>query len=189
MIRSAGFAVDTPAEKEVCLHKLEDIIFSMARAFELDYRDLGADPTECARVRSPLRVSETEDRRRTLLEFESLFRDVEACRGRCTVEKFFQAGKYAAQMRAVEEISQPEQAHPALKKIAGAVQKANRDLSSFTCSSCERIGDAVIAISVPPGWKLHSLDTVHDPICRALGKEVQVHPSAARLKALDGDGH
>jgi hypothetical protein len=189
MLASAGFAVDSPAEKEVCLHKLEDIIFVMARAFELDYKDLGADPTACARIRSPLRISDTEDRRKTLSEFGRLFRDTEACRACRAIQKFFLAGKYATQMRAVEQISEPEEAHPTLKKIASAVQKANQDPSSLTCSLCERIGDAVIAISVPAGWKLHTLDTVHEPICQALGKEFQVHPSAARLKALEEDGH
>ena len=187
MIASGGFAVDSPAEKEVCLHKLEDIIFSVALEFELAYENIGTDPTKCARLRSPLRVSGTEDRRKTLIEFEAVFSDAKACRARCTVQNFFQAGKYAMQMQAVGQISERDGAHPALKKMTSAVQKANEDPASATCFVCEKIGDAIIAISVPAGWKLHTLDTVHEPICQALGKEVQIHPSAARVKKMDGD--
>ena len=182
VIQNAGFAIDSPSEKEICRKKLEDIIFSMAKAFEFAYRDVG-DPTQCARVRSPLRVSSVDARSKTLLDFEANFADVKESRARCSIEKFFGTGMYSSQMRIVEQKASIEGV-PMLNRIQGVFQKGNEDPAGVTCSMCEKVGDAVIAITVPQGWKLHSLDTAHELICKALGKEAEIHPSAARLKSI-----
>lgn len=184
VIQNAGFAIDSPSEKEVCRRKLEDIIFSMARAFESAYRDIG-DPTQCARVRSPLRVSSVDPRSKTLIEFATTFADVKESRSRCSIEKFFERGKYSPQMRTVEQGLRNGSASDLLERMDGVLRKGNDDPASVTCSMCEKVGDAIIAITVPLGWKLHSLDTAHELICKALEKPAQIHPSAARLKAIN----
>jgi hypothetical protein len=44
------------------------------------------------------------------------------------------------------------------------------------------MGDAIIAVSMPAGWKLHTLDGLHGPICKAIQKDCEIHPSAAQVK-------
>jgi len=188
VIQSAGFAIDSPSEKEVCCRKLEDIIFSLARAFEIAYRDIG-DPTQCARVRSPLRVSSVGARSRTLIEFAATFADVKESRARCSIDKFFGTGKYSPKTQTVEEQANNGSAPDWLKRMQVVLQRGNDDPASVTCSMCEKIGDAIIAITVPQGWKLHSLDTAHELICKALGKEAQIHRSAARLKSINANSN
>lgn len=185
IIAKEGFAAGDPADKEVCLCKLEDVIFAVAYEFERTYEKSGEDPTDCARIRSPLRLSKVRDRRGTLIEFEETFSDTEGCRSRCSVGKFFKDGKYAGQLLRVAQISKDNDAHPALKGMGESIQKGNDDAARVTCSQCAKFGDAIIAISMPGGWKLHSLDTVHEPICQALGKEFKIHPSITRLKKQD----
>lgn len=185
MIKDHGLGPDIPEEKQVCLRKLEDIIFSLALAFEVSYQDNSTDPTRCARVRGPLRISETQSRRETLMQFESMFQDVDECRKHCTINKLFQVGKYGAQMRTVQSICEPSSTHPALAKMSPTIQEAISDPACVTCVKCGKVGDVVIAVTMPTAWKLHSLDTAHEPICKALGQEVQIHPSAARLKKLN----
>jgi hypothetical protein len=180
-----GLAAGSPVEKELCLRKLEDVIFAVAFEFERAYEKTGEDPTECARTRSPLRLSRVQDRRSTLIEFEETFSDTDGCRRRCAIGKFFQGGKYAGPLLTVAQVAKDDGAHPALKKMGAPIQKGNEDTATVTCSACGRMGDAIIAISMPEGWKLHSLDTVHEPICQVLGKEFQLHPSIARLKKQD----
>lgn len=184
VIQSAGFAIDSPSEKEICRRKLEDVIFSMARAFEFAYRDIG-DPTQCARIRSPLRVSNADSRINTLIEFEAIFVDVKESRARCSIEKFFGTGKYSPQMQTIEQQAKNGSASDLLKKMEGVLRKGNEDPASVTCSMCEKVGDAIIAITIPQGWKMHSLDTAHELICKALDKQAQIHPSVARLKSIN----
>lgn len=185
IVSGAGFDPASPSEKVNCLHKLEDLIFEVAYAFDLAYKRTGADPTRCARVPSPLRVIAAEDRSKTLSDFEEMFSDTRRCRARCEVEKFFQGGKYADQLWAVAGISKGKGAHRAIGQMSGPIARGNDNPSAFTCFMCGKIGDAIIAISVPSGWKLHTLDTVHQPICQVLGKEFQICPSAAAVKKSD----
>ncbi len=188
IVSDAGLDLKSSSEKESCLHKLEDLIFEVAYAFDLAYKRTGADPTRCARVPFSLRVVAGEERRDTIRRFEEIFSNVNRCRAGCDVEKFFQGGKYAEQLRAVAGISQEKGAHPAIVRMDAPIARGNSDPSTFTCFMCGKIGDAIIAISVPSGWRLHSLDTVHEPICQILGREFQICPSAAAVKKSDSDG-
>lgn len=187
ILSDVGFDLNSQSEKESCLRKLEDLIFEVAYAFELAYKLTGVDPTRCARMGTPLRVVASEYRRKTLSEFEERFSDTKGSRARCEVEKFFLGAKYADQLAAVARISQGQVAHRALPQMNRSITKGNENPADVTCSTCARIGDAIIAISVPSGWKLHSLDTVHEPICQVLGKEFQICPSAAAVKKSGSD--
>jgi predicted nucleic acid-binding protein len=177
-----GFSPDDRSQKEVCRQKLLDLIFTMAIAFESAYKDTGVDPTHCARLGRALDFGASGDRDIQLLEFEKRFGDSDSSRSNCWIESLFRNKKFAGDMARLEEDSRQKPSNDALGKMHDSLEKGVQDSTQITCTSCGKMGDAVIAVSMPSGWELHSLDEVHATICTALDKGFKIHPSLAKLR-------
>jgi hypothetical protein len=181
IMAAEGFPSEQASHKEACRQKVQDLIFTLTLAFEASYVNTGDDPTRCARVRVPLTIPADGDRDRRLQEIQRTFTDIDSCRESCTVERIFRAGgKYARRMSSIAQIVPG--GDDRLTKICHEIRSAAVANAVITCHTCEKMGDAVIAVSVPPGHKLHTLDTLHRPLCQALGQECEVHPSVSALK-------
>jgi len=182
LMGDSGLRPEQTSDKEVCRQKLQDLIFELALAFECSYINMGDDPTNCARVRSSLSFPDSTRRDTALIEFQKRFEAVEECRSRCTIDRVFKAaGKYCGQMEAVRQAAQRGPRDDRLTNLSEAVHKAIEDGAKIACFSCEKMGDAIIAVSMPSTHTLHTLDTLHGPICEAISKGCQIHPSLARL--------
>jgi hypothetical protein len=165
------------------------VIFSLAIAFEDHYLDVGADPTRCKRVIRPLRLPDPDQRDQALLSFAGNLTDLGRARGGCTVDRVFSGGTYVEKMRKVEQIPPHSPRIKRLEMMSALVKQYRRDTGRITCSACEKMADAVIAVSILRGWKLHSLDMAHAPVCQAAGHDCQVHLSlAAWRRSLAGAG-
>ncbi len=177
------FSPNEASDKEICRQKLQDLIFLMALEFERNYIDVGDDPTNCARLPSPLKLPDTETRDEALLEFQRTFGAVQECGRRCTIDAVYRRdGKY--KMDRIEEMPDGQSTDKRVRSLSGLVHEALENSAKITCRSCAKMGDATIAASMPAGWRLHSLDTLHEPVCQALGKDCQIHPSVAEVKKL-----
>ncbi len=181
LMTSIGFFLSETRDKENCRQKLQDLIFELALEFERCYRDTGDDPTRCARLSSPLKLPEPQMRDEALLEFQKTFEAVEECRKHCTIDTVYRrGGKY--KIEKIEELRHQSLADKRVTRLSGLVHEALENSAKITCWSCAKMGDATIGASMPAGWRLHSLDTLHEPVCQALAKDCQVHPSAAQVK-------
>jgi len=178
-----GFYVGQSTDKEVCRQKLQDLIFSLAHDFEVWYVETGDDPSNCARVRSPLKLPGNRGRDDSLIDFEKTFTAVKDCRKRCSIERVLMpGGKYHGQIQAIQQKANQPGADERLRDLSESLERGVTDCSKVTCSSCEKLGDAIIAVFMPAGWKLHTLDGLHGPICEAIQKDCEIHPSATQIK-------
>ncbi len=50
------------------------------------------------------------------------------------------------------------------------------------CSQCERLGDSIIALHIPPKVALITADRAFVPFGQILGREIRLLPSLAELK-------
>lgn len=180
-----GFSPNDERDKEVCRQKLADLIFAKAIDFDQLYVDVGIEPTNCARINTRPQLSDLKSRDEVLFQFERHFNDVRTCRSRCSVDNLFKT-KYAQQMRKIAMIPRQGPSGKLAEQISQVIQRHNGDPRSITCHSCGKMGDAIIAVSMPKGWTLHSCDHVHRPLCTAIGKEFRIHPSIAQYKKQQG---
>jgi hypothetical protein len=177
MLNDEGFRTSDARDKEACRQKLQDLIFVMAHQFEKAFVNMGQDPTKCARVRHPLKWPETLGRDAALQEFNQIFSDVDECRKRCSVSNLFHALVYKEKMTAIASMSKDAKTE---KQIA-AVTEAQKNPDKITCHSCGSMGDSIIAASLDANWKLHSMDTLHGLIAKAIHLECEVHPSLKKI--------
>ena len=92
----------------------------------------------------------------------------------------FTIGKY--KIENIEELRHQSLADKRVTRLSDLVHEALENSAKITCWSCAKMGDATIAASMPAGWRLHSLDTLHEPVCQALAKDCEIHPSVAQVK-------
>ncbi len=180
-----GYSFSKNEDKNLCRQKLQDYIYSMALQFALTFTDTGIDPTHCARLRYVLKLpDDPEERDNQLLTFAAIFRNEVECRSRCSISNLFTSTAHRSKMDAVSAATAKGDTAKKLKKIQNAIETASKDTGAITCKLCSKMGDALIAVSLDTSWKLHSLDSVHTPICDALKLESQIHPSDSALAKL-----
>lgn len=180
--QSDGYSLTNPNDKEVLRQKLQDFIFTMAQQFRENFTDNGSDPSNCSRVPHPIkRPKDVTDRETVLRRAAITFAQTAECRTRCTISRLFESAKYKEKMEAIVSSTEKDEA---LAKIQKAIQKAQGNPAGITCNSCRKMGDAIIASSLDPAWKLHSMDGVHAHISESIGLESQIHPSFAALKKM-----
>lgn len=181
-METGGLSFSLPKDKEFCRQALQDTILIMAIQFRDTYINMGQDPTHCARVPHPLRLSDHVDRDGLLLRVFHDFKAEKECRGRCTIHRLFENEPYKTKMEVISKLLPTGRSKHALERIQEAITTAQKLPSEITCRSCGKMGDAVIATSLDKLWKLHSMDEVHGLISVALGLEHQIHLSAKALK-------
>jgi hypothetical protein len=181
-MQTEGFSFSAPQDKEFCRQKLQDYIFEMAFQFRESYTIIGKDPTHCARVPHPLRLSDHSNREATLLAVFEDFRAEKECRNRCKIHRLFETEPCKTKFAKISTTPPKGKSKDALEGICEAIQKAQKSPQDVTCRSCGNMGDAIIACSLDEAWKLHSMDGVHGPISEAIGLEHQIHLSAKALK-------
>jgi len=186
IISDSGFDLGDPSEKEVCRQKLQDMIFSIALAFEQALRDDGCDPTRCTRVKEPLRFRFRDMREKSLQDVVLQFHDVTECRRECNIESIFRGKPSGALTPRISKLKDLDAARASDLRTGEAVIEADLDPTAITCSLCEKMGDAVIACALQPNWRLHSLDFAHEKICARLGLKCTIHPSLSKIRAAAG---
>jgi hypothetical protein len=181
-INSEGYSFASPGDKEACRQKLQDQIFFLALQFRDDFIDNGDDPTKCARIPVPIKfTNEPADRESLLREAARTFRKEAEARARCKIDRLFTTESYRKKWEAISQISPSGRSKSAVVKIQSGITEAKSAPEAISCKLCSQMGDAVIACTLGPGWKLHSIDLAHEPISDALGLECQIHPSDRAL--------
>jgi hypothetical protein len=179
-MQTDGYSLAAPNDKEVLRQRLQDFVFIMAQQFRDRFTDNGKDPSKCARVPHPIRIPKDPTERDTVLRRIALtFGQTAECRKRCTIDHMFKSSTYKQKLEAIASTTVDDKA---LDKIRHAILRAQKDPSSITCSLCGKMGDAIIAASLDPAWKLHSMDGVHAHISKAITLDSEIHPSFAALK-------
>ena len=186
-----GFSFVKEEDKPFCRAKLQDFIYELALQFEETFTDMGGDPTHCTRLRQLLKVpGDAEERDAQLLKFARIFGNEEECRSLCSIDRLFAVDAHKPKLAAIAVATATGKTLPKLVKIQEALDDSAKDPGAITCKTCAKMGDALISIALDSSWKLHSLDTVHDPMSRALEIQYEIHPSEKALaKRTSGGTH
>jgi hypothetical protein len=183
-IRWDGLDFTDGADKEFCRQKLQDFIFTIAWQFRDTFIDNGQDATKCTRVPHPLRLpNDPRDRDSVLREAILTLSAEDECRKKCQIHSLFERNRYREKFDAIAEL---RSTNDSLTKIQEAINKARENPGDITCKLCAKMGDAIVASSLDPTWKLHSLDHVHGPISDAIKLQHVIHPSNTALKKVTG---
>jgi len=184
-----GYSFAKEEDKPFCRAKLQDFIYVMALQFEEMFTDMGGDPTHCARLRRTLKFpADATERDDQLLKVARIFQNVEECRSLCAIARLFTSATHRPKFSALAGATTTSDTAAKLKKIQEAAETATKAPDAITCKKCSKMGDAVVAFALDGSWKLHSLDTVHDPICSALKIQREIHPSEKALTKRSAGG-
>jgi|GEM_PF-6353482 len=181
-IEMDGVSFSKSEDKHICREKLQDFIYEMLIEFGESFTDMGTDPTYCTRMKFKLKIPNVaEERVRQLQSFGLHFRDEATCRAKCSISELFTRSAHRAKLDAISGATAEGATNDKLKKIQVAIEKSKEDPDKITCKRCAKMGDAIIALALDSSWKLHTMDTVHQPISSALHLESHTHPSEQAL--------
>ena len=177
--------VQEPRHKQ----KIMQVIAQYAKRLEIKSRrlfaDIGKNETHCHRAKIPLKYTNKSDTTTVFKEFLEEFNDETTCRNKCRVDRFFmQRHKGTTESVIVynEKLSNKNsKENIGFSKISSNIKEAKEDNRKFSCRLCEAIGDAVIAMELPPGMRLEHTDHSFDHLCSVTGKPHKKHPSETSI--------
>lgn len=145
------------------------------------FPDMGKDSTRCERAKIELvdkiNMSITETFKRFIKEF----RDVNKCRGKCAIDKFFLI-KFKQQIleyiRNSKNVLSPNKKENSgfigiVKELEKIIEKGS---DACSCNQCEKVGDAVIALDAPRNMCIECIDHAFDYLCPPLRQPYKKHP-------------
>ncbi|MEC4882012.1 MAG: hypothetical protein SAL70_11825 [Scytonema sp. PMC 1070.18] len=137
------------------------------------------DFTNCARAEVSLTI-DIKNPAIGLKKFVLGFEDTATCRNQCKIDKFFII-QYKSEVEQIVEIASQL---PKNTNTRGFINIANNLKEILTigekacnCKRCEKIGDAVIALSAPRNLQLEHTDNSFDYLCPPIKQPHQKHPS------------
>ena len=137
------------------------------------------DSTECARAQVPLEIG-LRELTADLERFVDAFDNTRSCRNRCSIDHFI-LERYRVEIEGyIEEAkSLPRNARNRsfirLVKELGEILQKGPDACS--CSRCERIGDAVIALDADRSAQIEHADFSFSHLCPPINQRHRQHPS------------
>lgn len=174
LVGKSGLDLASQGQKELCRRKVLHVVFELAS--ELDgYKEVGESHEACAKLRSKLTLAALEEPDR-LRKFVRTFKNDKEARGKCAIHKLLSTSKFQAAFQCVTKEKDRK-----WEKFVQNVRERVEHPRATTCTSCSKIGDAVITANAPDHSTIHTVDRVFDLTGRCFGKEVRRHPSQAEL--------
>lgn len=176
-----GYRLDrtSPRDKERGITRLAVVIKSLDRAMRYRFKRVSSDRTHCPRGEQPIRTSVAPDRAKQELNvYADNFQDTTANRQKCRMDKFLEHFErdLMACTRHIETLPDLEQ-HERLKKMATNAEKVQKDPSLCSCHTCEKLGDAVIALGAPRDLQLETTDESFQHWCGPIKQPHRLHRS------------
>lgn len=139
------------------------------------------DGTACARP-SAMRAYDPSNASDSLREYLDQFMDTAGTRHECAIGRFI-SKTFADEVRDLLNKSPPALQSPreGYNRIIQELRVANESPERISCHSCEKIGDAVIALAMPMRMRLEHTDYSFDYLMEILKKSHYRHPSDSQL--------
>jgi hypothetical protein len=180
---SLDFASTT--DKQKALNAIAHYIIRFEAKLRRSFKDPGQDTTRCTRSILPLPFY-ADDLSRGLDEFAEQFDDTEYCRNNCSIDHVL-LRRYVTQIKDILKLanSTPKTSetagfHAIASQLAIVLQTGP---GACSCSRCERIGDAVIALETPRQMLLEHLDSSFNCLCPPLHQRHRQHISEVAFYA------
>jgi len=173
-----GIGQNDQSSKQKALHAVADIIIRMNALFEGLFKNHGQDATRCARATVELKAK-PETASEDFERFSEKFQDTDFCRSQCSVDVFFQKNKAAVESYVqLAKQSKKTADNAGFQKITENLERIlAKGGSACSCSRCERVGDAIIALDAPREMQLEHLDKSFDYLCPPIKQPHRKHLS------------
>ena len=179
LIGTRGYDLSDPKDKPKALRAIAQVVERLVTRWKYRFKNVGIDNTRCERALIAYRLQGQAPTREMLERFQTDFNDVKRCRGRCRIDLFFlkrhtSMEHYITYASQLSNPTRPENFGftKIAEKLKGVLQE-NR----MSCSVCEKIGDAVIALEAPNNMQLEHTDHSFDHLCDVIGQPHYKHPS------------
>ncbi len=168
-----------PAHKKKALLELARFIRSIDIILLSKFTKVGTNSTRCTRSKISLRIDTKTNFGEEMQKFLRAFADEKGCRSKCQIDRFFLEKFKFEVAKYINEA--PHFSKTSTKGFHEIVDKLE-DLSSkgpeaFTCKTCSKVGDAVIALDAPRDMRLEHVDRSFNALCEIIGQPHKLHPS------------
>lgn len=174
--------LDKPSHKEKALYALARYIMRIESRLSRKFKKTGIDSARCHRAKIPMNLS-ADTFAEDIQKFVNNFDDTKACRGKCSIDKFF-LEKYRKEVEKYinQAPTMPKTAnrgfHPLVEQVNALCHQGSE---SFDCKECSKIGDVVIALDAPRTMRLEHTDLSFNALCDLVEQPHKLHPSEKSL--------
>jgi hypothetical protein len=167
--------------------KFIEILGSYIKRIDIKNRRSFVDPsndsTHCARANIILKIDAARPSA-GMKDFYDQFIDVEKCRSQCRIGNTIlerHRSSVEAYVRYAETLPPNEETRGFLKVCENLKEILRRGASALSCKTCEKIGDAVIALDASRNMNLDHIDRSFDLLCCLIGQSHVRHPSESAV--------
>ena len=175
-------------DKEKLSSALASYIIRFESKLRRSFTDPGQDTTRCTRALVPLRFY-ADDITRGLQEFAEQFDDTKNCRANCSIDHVLlrryvdEAKDFVRLAESISENDDNRGFRAIAKNLAAILEKGP---IACSCSRCEKIGDAVIALETPRQMLLEHLDNSFNQLCPPINQRHRQHVSETAFHRKSG---
>ena len=165
--------------KAQCLQVLSLYIKRIDLKIRRTFLDPSNDSTRCGRATVKLKV-DSANPADGLRRFVDQFGDVDACRGRCRIDYTLLKRHRTSVERYVQiahGLAENEETRGFLRITDTLRDILDRGGSACSCRTCEKVGDAVVALETPRMMNLEHTDRSFNHLCPPIEQPHSQHPS------------
>jgi len=182
IITSYELINDNPKDKQMALIEIGRYVKRLEMKLRRSFLDIGKNEAHCHRAL--IQFTKNDYLTGMFRDFLLEFNDVQTCRSKCIIDKFFLIKYKNATEKFIADADKLENPNSAenkgFKNIADSLKKASKD-KVFSCKMCEIIGDSVIALESPKYMRLEHTDHSFDHLCDAINQHHFKHPSETAI--------
>jgi hypothetical protein len=178
---TAKINTSNQADKEKGLKALALLIERYA--IKLDsYADVNRDTTRCYRAGINIKFNsyDLEGFRVALKKFYEDFQDVETCRSKCRIDTFLltkHKSDIETYLTEAERLRSNSNTEGFKKTTTILEQILSKGSDGCSCKSCEKTGDAIIALDAPRDMNLEHTDASFNHLCPPINQPHRQHLS------------
>lgn len=164
LLRNYEIDFNISDDKERAKSIIESYIRRIIHKINSNYIDIGKNETHCMLSEIELKFS-LNNMKSLLNEYLRKLNDKNECRNKCKIDDFilkkyqFQINEYITNIDTQKNNKKRKPFVDIIKEIQNAMT------NGFSCNTCEKIGDAIIALEADRTMQLEHLDNSFDHLC------------------------
>ncbi len=171
---------DDPKDKRKALRSIARIIKCYVIKLKRNFKNIGDQGSRCRRAEIMF-SKQVESDKELFKDFLNRFLNLSECENSCKIKSFLcekhkiEVEKYIEHASSIQSPSIPQ--NRGFVRISKTLDEILKKTKKTSCKTCEAVGDAVIAIEVPPNMTLEYTDYSFDHLCELIEKPHNRHPS------------
>jgi hypothetical protein len=172
-------------EKNKSLRLIESYIKRIALTTQGHFKDIGTNSARCGLADIELGTSDEMTAYDDIQKFKENFDNKSKHGNECNVAKFLMV-KFKSQVKkyidSADKISSPSSSkNRGFVNIANSLKLIQDGKEGCSCKVCEKIGDVIVALEMPPNMRMETVDYSFEHLCPLINKKVFRHPSQIKI--------